>query len=58
MLVGAPFVVYLPDRGASEKKIPAWPESSRDEIIERVKEGLRADRYQFAEYQCGMPNMA
>lgn len=51
MLVGAPFVVYLPDREAWEKKIPAWAQSRRDEIIERVREGLGADQYQFEEYQ-------
>ncbi len=51
MLVGAPFIVYLPDRKAWEKKMPAWARSRRDEIIERVRDGLGADRYQFEEYQ-------
>jgi hypothetical protein len=51
MLVGAPFVVYLPDREAWGKKMPPWARSRRDEIIERVREGLGTDRYQFEEFQ-------
>jgi len=49
MLTGAPHVVYLPDREAWEKSMPAWARLRRDEIVERLRQALGTKRYQFEE---------